>query len=269
MLNRLSLKPGDIVDVRELRASERRLKASGLFLVDPTRGAMPKIVFTPPDQEKDDEVADRPERRTSFYWPIGSSPYESQQSPPLPPPPPGERYVDVVVHASDNEADVQAPPSINGSRPAGGTYSPAPPPNGRVEPMQGPMVIRGQYSGEGGYSTPDVAPRYPSSPPRPTGNYPAPATASSVPAYPAPNQPATGYPATQPYQNPQYQNPPANQYVPRWTPAPGYQANPAYQQPMANRQVPPYAADGTRSVPATRPPVYQLAVQPNWGHVPL
>ncbi len=48
ILNRLSLKPGDIVDVRELRASERRLRASGLFLVDPKQGIAPKIVFSPP-----------------------------------------------------------------------------------------------------------------------------------------------------------------------------------------------------------------------------
>ncbi len=49
VLNRLSLKPGDIVDVRKLRASERRLRASGLFMVDPKTGTAPKIVFSPPE----------------------------------------------------------------------------------------------------------------------------------------------------------------------------------------------------------------------------
>ena len=51
ILNRLSLKPNDIVDTRKLRASERRLEASELFEVDPTRGIAPKIVFSPPDLE--------------------------------------------------------------------------------------------------------------------------------------------------------------------------------------------------------------------------
>ena len=36
-LNRFSLRPGDIVDIREIRASERRLQASGIFLSDPAR----------------------------------------------------------------------------------------------------------------------------------------------------------------------------------------------------------------------------------------
>ncbi len=62
ILNRLSIKPGDIVDVREIRASERRIKLSGLFETNPATGNAPKIVFSPPDQDGDDkvQVADRP-----------------------------------------------------------------------------------------------------------------------------------------------------------------------------------------------------------------
>lgn len=62
VLNRMSLKPGDIVDTRELRNSERRLRASGLFNNDPTRGDPPKIVFNPPsaeDLEKQDKAIAR------------------------------------------------------------------------------------------------------------------------------------------------------------------------------------------------------------------
>lgn len=55
VLNRISLHPGDIVDIRQLRASERRLRASGLFLADPTKGNPPKITFSPPGVEKDEE----------------------------------------------------------------------------------------------------------------------------------------------------------------------------------------------------------------------
>lgn len=49
ILNRLSLRPGDILDTRELRASERRLKSSQLFETNPQLGDPPKIVVTPPD----------------------------------------------------------------------------------------------------------------------------------------------------------------------------------------------------------------------------
>jgi outer membrane protein insertion porin family len=49
VLNRLSLRPGDIIDIRELRDSERRLKASQLFENDPAQGLAPKIVVRPPD----------------------------------------------------------------------------------------------------------------------------------------------------------------------------------------------------------------------------
>lgn len=49
VLNRISLRPGDIIDIRKLRDSERRLKASQLFLNEPFRGVAPKVVVRPPD----------------------------------------------------------------------------------------------------------------------------------------------------------------------------------------------------------------------------
>lgn len=52
VLNRLSMRPGDIADIRQFRSSERRLKVSGLYNVDPTKGDLPKIVFSPPDSEE-------------------------------------------------------------------------------------------------------------------------------------------------------------------------------------------------------------------------
>ncbi|MCE5267050.1 MAG: BamA/TamA family outer membrane protein [Planctomycetaceae bacterium] len=62
VLNRLSLKPGDILDTREVRASQRRLRASGLFEANPANGNAPKIVFNPPGQESadDERLAKRP-----------------------------------------------------------------------------------------------------------------------------------------------------------------------------------------------------------------
>jgi len=61
VLDRLSIRPGDIVDVREVRNSERRLKASQLFETDPGSGKAPRIVIQPPNLEDADEfVAERP-----------------------------------------------------------------------------------------------------------------------------------------------------------------------------------------------------------------
>ena len=56
-LNRLSIRSGEIVDIRELRASERRLQASGLFMSDPVRGVMPKITYHIPELS-DTEMAE-------------------------------------------------------------------------------------------------------------------------------------------------------------------------------------------------------------------
>ncbi len=51
-LNRLSFRSGEIADIREIRASERRLQASGLFMADPVRGVMPKITYHIPEVGK-------------------------------------------------------------------------------------------------------------------------------------------------------------------------------------------------------------------------
>ena len=61
ILDRMSLRPGDVVDTRKIRADERRLKYSGLFSNDPTKGSVPKIVFNKPSDasEDDSQVADR------------------------------------------------------------------------------------------------------------------------------------------------------------------------------------------------------------------
>jgi len=48
VMNRMSLRPGDIVDTRKIRADEIRLKRSQLFVNDPSKGAPPKIVISAP-----------------------------------------------------------------------------------------------------------------------------------------------------------------------------------------------------------------------------
>ena len=77
-LNRIDLRPGDIVDIRKIRDSERRLTASGLFLNDAQRGVKPKILFSSANDPK--SIADR-ERKPKFR---GQSPHR-----PLPEQPKG------------------------------------------------------------------------------------------------------------------------------------------------------------------------------------
>lgn len=57
VLNRLSVKPGDLVNVNELQQSERRIRASQLFATDQAQGKMPKIVYSPPELAQEAEVA--------------------------------------------------------------------------------------------------------------------------------------------------------------------------------------------------------------------
>jgi len=49
VINRLSLAPNDIIDVRKIRNSERRLTASNLFQSEPARGIKPSIAIRPPE----------------------------------------------------------------------------------------------------------------------------------------------------------------------------------------------------------------------------
>ncbi|MCH7728217.1 MAG: hypothetical protein IH991_17325 [Planctomycetes bacterium] len=89
--NRISLQPGDIIDIRELRKSERRLKASQLFVNEPHRGITPRITVRPPDLES---IARRQrQQRTSFYR--GQSPdrYRPRAAP---------RELDIDVYAPLN-----------------------------------------------------------------------------------------------------------------------------------------------------------------------
>lgn len=73
VMNRISLRPGDILDVRELRRSEQRLKASQLFEVDPSKGSPPQLTVVPPDLlGPSATVVDKPKARS------GSRPYRGQ-----------------------------------------------------------------------------------------------------------------------------------------------------------------------------------------------
>jgi outer membrane protein insertion porin family len=50
VMNRMSIRPGDVIDVREIRNSERRLGAAQIFAVGGQPGAQPpKVVVRPPE----------------------------------------------------------------------------------------------------------------------------------------------------------------------------------------------------------------------------
>ncbi|MEO2045925.1 MAG: BamA/TamA family outer membrane protein [Pirellulales bacterium] len=51
-LNRITLRSGDIMDIRKLKASERRLLASSLFHSDPASGARPTITYRIPEDSQ-------------------------------------------------------------------------------------------------------------------------------------------------------------------------------------------------------------------------
>ncbi len=76
VLNQVSLEPGDIINIDELRASERRLRSCQLFESNPAMGKAPKITFSPADaidqeewdrmQSEKPQVAQPPARPDGF-----------------------------------------------------------------------------------------------------------------------------------------------------------------------------------------------------------
>jgi len=173
VLNRLSLKPGDIVDIRKLRASERRLRASGLFLVDPATGAAPKIVFSPPQlDQQETQIAREPEprRKVRRQDPPGRGPLGIQAVPPA------ENH-----HRRDRRLDF----ALRGRLlPQNQWPSEPPAPQNRSEP-----VVRGQFTG--GWSVPTLQPIAPNY--QPAATAPSPATAPPVQGYqPVDPQPPYG-----------------------------------------------------------------------------
>ncbi|NBT12972.1 MAG: hypothetical protein EBS56_05230 [Planctomycetia bacterium] len=93
VLNRLSLRPGDILDIRKLRDDERRLKASSLFLADAAKGEGPRIVFSKPENAEDgNEQIARDPARPGFR---GQSPDDV-----------GDAVLDLVL-----EGEMAAPPA--------------------------------------------------------------------------------------------------------------------------------------------------------------
>jgi outer membrane protein insertion porin family len=65
VLNRVSLRPGDPIDSRQVRDSERRLKATQLFAGTQNDGEPPRIVVRPPDLNSIGGLADEPPKKAT------------------------------------------------------------------------------------------------------------------------------------------------------------------------------------------------------------
>ncbi|MGC3967043.1 MAG: POTRA domain-containing protein [Pirellulales bacterium] len=109
VLNRVELRPGDIVDTRKIRDSERRLKASGLFKNDPATGTVPKITWEVPEGD-DILTAEKDKGGTAR----GQSPDNASPRPPMVYSIPqvdvqGDRVLDVTIDGT-LEAEQQPTP---------------------------------------------------------------------------------------------------------------------------------------------------------------
>lgn len=146
VLNRLSIRPGDIADTRELRASERRLRASAIFQSNPALGNAPRIVFTLPEEGEEQELAERPRRGDVRGQSPDPAPHAVQR--PLAPPPknlaPGEKLLDIEVVApprSPKQRLDSPPAAATGNSPASSNMGAA------AAPGPEKIIIRGQDPG--------------------------------------------------------------------------------------------------------------------------
>jgi len=154
VLNRLSLRPGDILDIRKLRDDERRLKSSSLFLADAAKGQGPRIVFSKPDTQQSDRAVAGEAGRPGFR---GQSPDGAE----------AEGVIDLVLEGEWNpEAEAASQPAAIAERAVWRGQSPQP---GYGLPVQQPLM-------------PQPAPTY--------GYQPVPQPAVAAPA---PLQPGVGW----------------------------------------------------------------------------
>jgi outer membrane protein insertion porin family len=262
VLNRLSLRPGEILDIRKLRDDERRLKSSSLFAADAAQGQGPRISFSKPTGDEGTRMARDPDR-PGFR---GQSPDEADDA-----------VIDLVLEGELNEAaEREAGPAERLATPAT-DQRPAPAPPAATA---GQPVWRGQSPG---YAAPQPAasPWQAAQP----GAFPA----AQQPGYqqqvfPQPAYPQPGY--QQPvYQQPAYQ-PVVQQPAQPWGGQPLAQPGPAaldysrfaappapanpytVQQPVAPGG--PGPAAGFPALPVAQadpnqPPAFQQPVLPDFG----
>jgi len=253
ILNRLSLRPGDILDIRKLREDERRLKSSSLFLADASKGEGPRIVFSKPDGngEESSTIARNPKRKGfRGQSPDGAVAASDEME--------GDAVLDLVLEGElDGDLQPAAPEAGHQVSPA--HTPPIPTPPVQKAPVASQPVWRGQSpqpfvpsqqlppAGWGGAPATPAQQTWGGAPLAPTGpdaldygrsTAPAPrqpvtvAQQPSAPGYPA--GPSAGFqPGT--IQQPQYAAPApqAGAFPGSYTPAPGPGFQPLPGQPAA------------------------------------
>jgi outer membrane protein insertion porin family len=205
VLNRLSLRPGDILDLRKLREDERRLKSSSLFLADAAKGEGPKIVFSKAD-DMGTRVAEEPARSTT---PSGERPGFRGQSPDDAE---HDDVIDLVIEGEWNEAAGTLVAPAAPQAPAVAVPAASQPPR----PVAAQPVWRGQSPQQ-----------YPAAVAQPWGGRPLAPTGPESLDYsrmvaPPPAQPAVGMPGQPPVYTVQQQ-----------MQQPGFPAGPAAGFPSA------------------------------------
>jgi outer membrane protein insertion porin family len=233
VLNRLSIHPGDIADIRQIRASERRLKYSQLFEVNPAQGEPPKISFTRPAAEDESETnvaRRRPGSRVRMQSPDTGNTAGSR-----------DRTVNLTLSGTavnyENWQRLPVEPYAS-LLPASPQYAPRQPGAKSSIPSANPQeyIVRSQYTSSSGAAYPQLQSRLPwlNGQNQQTAVAPAPAANGS----------AVNYTAAQPVAAP-------------GSPQPVYNT-PAGGQPTYPMTVPAAGAAPSSAVPAG-------AAQPGWG----
>lgn len=247
-LNRLSFRPGQIVDIREIHASERRLQASALFQTDPASGTAPKITYKIRDMN-DEQLAretgdsfrgQSPDGPRPAPTPAASRPHRVYE---IRPP---QGYVP-ASESIDLHLEIENPGAAPATAPAAPAPAPQPPANQSSGGPYQNLVIRTQSPyqppSQPAYAAPTTA--MPRQPGYPTAQAAA-ATASAPYA-------ANAYAATQ------YGGQAVRATGPESTPV-GYNAQPVqvaqYTAPATGS--PMFAPPGTLPAPpvAGAPPAY-------------
>lgn len=139
ILNQVSLQPGDILDIRKLRDSERRLRASGLFATNPMQGEPPRIVYSAPEVDETEGLAERPQRNYRGQSP-DPEPYRAQRPAP---PTSGEVLLDVNVFETPAAPQPGSPPPTASFQPVAvvptSPIYPAAPPRTATPPRRSPF----------------------------------------------------------------------------------------------------------------------------------
>jgi outer membrane protein insertion porin family len=235
VMNRLSLRPGDILDIRKLREDERRLKSSGLFLADAAKGEAPKIVFSKP-QDDGRRMARDPDRPRGFR---GQSPD-------------GEADAVLEISVEGDWHDAPTRPESVATQPVWRGQSPVPQP-----PYQQPPFPQPVYQPQAVYQ-----PAPSQQPPYQQPVYQQPVTQQPF------QQPIWGAQPVQPGGTPlQLPAPPAPVYTVQQPVGPGLPGQPA--PPVGFGGQPPVPVQPVAQFDPNQPPGFQPPAFPDFGGNPL